>query len=124
MVETRRVIESSSGIIYLAFRLINRPTYGPYHSVIMFETENSNEKLWIDCLDPPRESVPLIESIVTRSKFAHNAGVLQTATFNTFRLSLPELISIPALCDKKAKYPKDLAKKIRERRCLATGKLL
>ena len=88
----------------------------------MWQTDDGREKFWLDCLNPPRESVPLIESIVTRSRFAHNAGVLQTATFNTFRISLPELISIPALCDKGAKHPKDLAKKIREQRCLATCK--
>ena len=68
------------------------------------------------------ESVLLVEAIVTRSKFAHNASGLQTATFNMFRVLLPELISIPALCEKGAKHPKGLAKRIREQRCLATCK--
>ena len=122
MVEAKSVVESSSGIIHIAFRLVNRPTHGPYHSVIMWQTDDSREKFWLDCLNPPKESVPLVEAIVTWSRFAHNAGVLQTATFNTFQVLLPELISIPALCEKGAKHPKELAKRIRGQRCLATCK--
>ena len=122
MIEAKSVVESSSGIIHVAFRLVNRPAHGPYLAVVMFQTEEGLEKSWLDCLDPPRESIPLIESIISKSRYAHNAGELQVAIFNTFRVLLPALTSIPALLAKGAKYPKELAAKIRKQRCLATRK--
>ena len=46
----RTEVESSSGIVSIAYRLTNRPTYAPNIAAIIYQFGNLEQKFWLSCL--------------------------------------------------------------------------
>ena len=120
MSDARAAIVATTRTIHIVYRNINRPTFNPYFAAMMWQFHGSEEKFWINCLNPPKDLEELVEALIGKAECIYEAGIFQAATFNTFNISLPNLCSIPTPKHKSAKVPRRMATVQHKRQCLAT----